>query len=106
MLAPVSLAPSESMRSVPILSPSKPRSLGYQIDLQSDSPMTTRRKLLISIATLAVVVVALLLAPAQAQPSQQTECSFAGIWSTTYGQMPLQQSGTSLTGTYGAQGKK
>ena len=68
--------------------------------------MKMGKKLLISTVTLAAVVIALFLAPVGAQPSRQTECSFAGVWRTTYGEMPLQQSGASVTGTYGAQAVK
>ena len=72
-----------------------PNCPGYQNDRQSDGLMMICRKLSISFASLAAVVVALLLAPVGTKPSQQAECSFAGIWRTTYGEMPLQQFGTS-----------
>ena len=68
--------------------------------------MKMGKKLLISTVTLAAVVIALFLAPVGAQPSRQTECSFAGLRRTTYGEMPLQQSGASVAGTYGAQAVK
>ena len=68
--------------------------------------MKISKKLLLGIGTLAAVVVALLLAPVQAQPSRQAECSFSGIWRTTYAQMTLDQSGTTVSGTYGIGPKK
>ena len=55
------------------------------------------RKLLISFANLAAIVVALLLAPVGAESSQQIERSFTGVWRITYREMLLQQSGANVT---------
>ena len=68
--------------------------------------MKISKKMLIGIAAFSAVVGALLLAPVQAQPSRQAQCTFSGVWSTTHGQMALEQSGTSVSGTYSTGSKR
>ena len=57
----------------------------------------------IIVAILAAGLAAQLSMPVEAQPSRQAECSFAGVWSTSYGQMTLDQLGNVVNGTYGTE---
>ena len=60
--------------------------------------MKTEKKYLVGFAALFAVVAALISVTVAAEPSLQVECSFDGIWSTTYGQMTVDQSGTTASG--------
>ena len=49
--------------------------------------------------TIFLVFAAILILAGCTQPAPQ-ECSFAGKWNTTYGEMVLEQKGESVTGRY------